>query len=624
MTSNKNNRWRLSTQLSVVFGATCLVAVILADIWIRHFETDYLLTNFEEKNKQTALLLSHTIVTPLLQNDLAELDEHITAMLNVDDTLLQVRVLNPAGTLLSSSNHKQKVPLAPDHPSIQHIRLPVNADEQHIANIEIAWDSTFLHQNISHHVNLMRGMVLFTLGLLSLVLLNSLTRLVVFPVNKINHKLQALTKGSSTEQIHPNRLLSKELHFLSHVSNQLDDLQQQQLEAQKSLAIAKDKAEAANTTKNEFLGVVSHELRTPINGVLGLLELLMKDKTLSDEQANHINIAHASTDSLLAIVSNILDFSTIEAGKMEVKSLELNLRQLVNEVSSMFTSSAINKGLSLSSHNDPELPESLMGDPMRIRQVLSNLILNGIKFTDQGSITVTTSLVEQNQDTAMVRISVTDTGIGIDKQQQDSLFSSFYQADTSATRRHGGAGLGLAITHKLVSAMQGKVTLDSQLGQGSTFCFTLPLKIMRTPQITPTTQTDDLPLLHGKLLLAEDNPVNKLVAMKMLRSFGLKVVHAKHGQEAVELFCQEHFDAVLMDIQMPEMDGYQATTCIRKWETEEHREHTPIIALTANVLSEDRARCFTVGMDDFLAKPIKIKTLHHTLQEWLQKTATTT
>ena len=620
MKLDKDSRWHFSTQLIVVFLVACIVAAVSADAWVRHIETNYLLANYNEKNKQTATLLARSVVTPVLQSDLAELDGLVNATLESDPTLIYLKVVDTSALLLSQTGQEERTKAI--NPEFLHeLWTPVAHDEEHLADIYIAWDTVSLHESVSRHVNLIRWVVLLTVALLSMVLFSSLRHLVANPVNMINQKLQAISHGESTPKINQHPLISKELSFLSHMANRLDNQYQEQLETQKSLAIERDKAEAANKTKNEFLGVVSHELRTPINGVLGMLEILMKDKALNQEQVDNITVAHSSADSLLSIVSNILDFSDIEAGKLKLKMLELNLRQLVNEVVSMASSSAKEKGLKIECQLNQNVPENLLGDPVRLRQILSNLLLNAIKFTETGSITVTTDLISQENGEAQVRLSVADTGIGIKPDHQEELFASFYQNDNSSTRQHGGTGLGLAINSKLVYAMGGDITVDSELGKGSTFSITLPFKIVERKPAQPKQTLSDLAPLSGTLLLAEDNMVNTMVATKMLRSFGLTVVHGANGAKAFEAYKNGSFDVVLMDIQMPEMDGYEATESIRQWEAEQQMGHTPIIALTANVLTADRAKCFEVGMDDFLAKPIKMANLHKTLVHWLDKKA---
>ena len=622
MKLNKDSRWYFSTQLIVVFSVTCLIAAIGADAWVRNLETGYLMSAYNKKHEQTATLIARSIIAPVLQNDLAELDALMTAMQQVDETLVYASIVNTDGTVLSHVGTKGRIENLPPE-NIHSLSRAVSYQADALAKIHMVWDYTSILENINQHINIIRWLVLLTVALLSMVLFSSLKRLVADPVDIINQKLRAISNGESTPKIEQNPFISKEFSYLSYIANRLDKQYQEQLETQKSLAIARDKAETANNTKNEFLGVISHELRTPINGVLGLLEILSKDKTLSKEQADSISVAHASTDSLLAIVSNILDFSNIESGKLQIKALELNLKKLINEAVSSVYATADEKGLELKCELSAEVPDVLMADPVRTRQALNNLLLNAIKFTETGSVTVSTELISQKGDEVQVRFHVKDTGAGISADAQKELFTPFYQGDGSSTRKHGGIGLGLAINQELVNAMGGYITVDSQLGKGSDFSFTLPFKIIKQSATQPKNSAAALEKIEGTVLLAEDNPVNTMVATKMLRSFGLTVVHAANGEKAVDAFKKGSYNAVLMDIQMPEMDGYDATLNIREWESQQPCGRTPVIALTANVLTADRARCFEVGMDDFLPKPIKMTILHKTLKHWLEQTTVT-
>lgn len=628
MKLSKDSRWPLSAQISAVLVITCVLAALIGDSLIHKQESEYLLTKLSEKNLQTAQLIAQTSEISILKSDFAELDAHLDAVLTVDPSMLYGRIEDLSAKTIGLAGQQRYNPHAPEYDlasseypgtTLQHLIVPIAHENERIASLYIGWNTNDVLNQVTYHVNLMRWIIIGPLIVLVLVYLMSLRFFVLSPVSKINNKLNAMAMGKHTENIQQNPFISTEFSFLTFIVNRLQALQQQQVDTQRSLTASIQKAEAANITKNEFLGVVSHELRTPINGVLGLLELLLKDKQLTPEQLEHIQIAHASTDSLLAIINNILDFSNIEAGKLEMKQLEFNLGQLINEVGSMLSGSVKNKGLSLTIKNAQTLPETLLGDPMRIRQVLSNMILNAIKFSDKGTITLDTSLLELSDKIATVKVSVQDMGIGIAKDVQKDLFSSFVQADTSNTRRHGGTGLGLSISQKLVHAMGGTIQVESELGQGSVFSFTMPLPIIdqKTKTTPKQSLTENLSPLKGRLLLAEDNPVNKMVAMKMLRSFGLDVTHASNGKIACGLYRENIFDVVLMDIQMPEMDGHEATVCIRQCETELKRAAVPIIALTANVLSEDRARCFSSGMNDFLSKPIRMAELHKTLEYWL-------
>lgn len=628
MKFSKDTRWHLSTQFTAVLVVTCVLVAMTGDHFMRRLESDYLLTKLREKHQQTAQLIANTSVLTILQSDYDELDAHLSAAISADSSLLYGRVEDQSARTIGIAGQQQydlqtadyhlAISKLPDT-TLQHLTQEINHDGKQIATLHMGWDTNDVIQQVGHHVNKIRWILIAPLILLALFYLLSLRLLILAPLRKINDKLDAMAVGRRTPEVTQHPLISKEFSFLAYIVNRLQVLQDEEAVTRKTLAKSIREAEAANVTKNEFLGVVSHELRTPINGVLGSLELLLKDNQLNTEQLAQIQVAHSSTDSLLAIISNILDFSNIEAGKLELKQLDFNLGQLVDEVGSMLSGSAKNKGLTLISTNSPKLPSTLKGDPMRVRQVLSNLILNAIKFSDHGTITLETQLLGINDKIASIRVSVRDTGIGIASDVQKDLFSSFVQADTSNTRRHGGTGLGLSISQKLVQAMGGIIEVESELGRGSLFSFTLPMPIVDQQQAQiPATKPQDLSPLKGKLLLAEDNPVNKMVAMKMLKSFGLQVTHASNGRVACELYRENDFDVILMDIQMPEMDGHAATVCIRQCEAEQQRTQTPVIALTANVLSEDRARCFSSGMNDFLSKPIRMTELHETLKRWLE------
>ena len=635
MKFSKDTRWHLSAQISAVLVVTCILVALIGDNVLRTLESGYLLGKLNEKNQQTAQLIASTSVLPILQSDFDALDTHLAAMINVDPSLLYGSVEDTNAKMIGFAGQQQYNPYAPEYnvdsgqfpgTRLQHLAVPVIHENEPIAVLYMGWNTSEVITRVENHVNRVRWVLIAPLVLLALAYLLSLRLLVLTPIRKINDKLSAMSRGKRTKDITQHPLISKELSYLAFIVNRLQTLQDEEAITRRSLDASIKKAEAANITKNEFLGVISHELRTPINGVLGLLELLLKDRQLSKEQMEQIQVAHSSTDSLLAIINNILDFSTIEAGKLELRKLDFNLGQLINEVGSMLSGSAKNKGLILTIKNSPALPDTLQGDPMRVRQVLSNLTLNAIKFSDQGTITLETELLGINKQVATIKISVHDMGIGIAKDVQKDLFLSFVQADTSNTRRHGGTGLGLSISQKLVQAMGGTIQVESELGRGSVFSFTLPMPIVSQDKtVSPSsTATTELSKLSGKLLLAEDNPVNKMVAMKMLKSFGLDVTHAANGKIACERYRTDQYDVVLMDIQMPEMDGHEATVCIRQCEVDQGRAQTPIIALTANVLSEDRARCFSSGMNDFLSKPIRMSDLHETLKRWLEASGTAT
>ncbi len=393
--------------------------------------------------------------------------------------------------------------------------------------------------------------------------------------------------------------------------------------AEEKLLRAKDRVEAASLAKSEFLANMSHEIRTPMNGILGTLQLLLHTH-LDPTQKEYVAVSHASAQGLLAILNDILDFSKIEAGKLELEQIPFDLRETVAALTALFAEQSEKKQLTITTEIDDRVPATLLGDPGRVRQIIANLLSNAIKFTPAGTIAIRLQVLKTADDTSVIRLEVRDTGIGIEPRHLDRLFESFTQADGSTTRKYGGTGLGLTIVMQLCELMGGEIGVASTFGQGSSFWCDIPFATVvdgkgaggRTGH---GTAVQPLPaILHGQILLVEDNPVNQMVARRMLDRLGLEYRCANNGEEALALLDLHHFDLVLMDCQMPGMDGFDATRLRRKKEHEEGKPRTPIVAMTANAMKGDRERCLEAGMDDYIAKPVKLPVLQETLQRWLR------
>ncbi len=406
--------------------------------------------------------------------------------------------------------------------------------------------------------------------------------------------------------------------------------------AQEALKTAKEQAETANRAKSEFLANMSHEIRTPMNGVLGMIELVLETK-LSVVQRDYLETAKDSARSLLSLLNDVLDVSKIEAGRFELTLANFSIRDCVADALRMFSVTTQQKGLILSTIFDQDVPQWLWGDPLRLRQIISNLVGNAIKFTDHGQVSVRVGLERATDANVALHFQVTDTGIGIPAEKQAWIFEPFRQVDGSSTRRFEGTGLGLAICTRLVQLMGGRIWVESRLGSGSTFHFIAPFETGAPLPAIPLADSRDprhasslAALALGtapiwrfggrafRILVAEDNIVNQGVVAAVLEKAGYDVVLAADGREALEDFGRLPFDLILMDVQMPRIDGLAAAAAIRAAE-KISGGHVPIIALTAHAMEGDRALCIQAGMDDYLTKPLDLSDLRATVRKWIER-----
>ncbi len=739
--------WPLRRQLVLTLGGSLLVVGLLSGELVRTMETTYLQQSFKEQSRKMFSILSATSIDAVVSEDQPLLETIVAQTVSFEPDIRSLVIENELGeALVSWKNTSMSVsdPLMPFSNDIVF-------EGESFGKMHIEWNVTSLLAEIDNHVEKMRMFAMGVILALGLIIISWVDRLVVRPIRKIHYRLNELGQGEIKGEL--DMSAAEELVRLGESVNSVGE----NLRLKK---LREEELEEASRAKSEFMANMSHELRTPLNGVLGMMSLLRETK-LSGEQQECVGVAASSGHALLTLINDILDFSKIEAGKLELESINFDLRNTIEDSVVPLAEQAHSKGVELACLISNDVPALICGDPTRLRQVVTNLVSNAVKFTDQGEVVVHVNVVYTESESVSLRMEVTDTGLGISESAKARIFNSFTQADGTTTRKFGGTGLGLAISRQLVEYMGGEIGVDSVPGEGSTFWVSVQLKVPEK-QISRFTPIDNLAgvhtlivddnatcrqvlerlleswgmtyesaasgskalrmsrnaansgnpfelaiidmSLHGmdgielscsmaddqalrdirrvlltsmtersqaakaqeasfhgyiskpvrqiqlhnclasalgfrevqdemsaednrlsdeelkarkKLLIlaVEDNQVNQAVVQGMLEKLGYGFHMVSNGMEAIEEVGRESYDLVLMDCQMPVMDGYIATRKIRESESSEQR--LPIIALTANAMAGDADKCFSAGMDDYLAKPFEIENLSDKLNKWL-------